>query len=254
MKIEGRAFVVTGAGSGLGRASAEAIAAAGGTVICVDREARLADAVADAIGASATAIAADVNVSDELEAAVDRAASDGRFAGTVHCAGVPHAERTISHGEPHSIEAFERVIRINLIGTFNVVRITAARLHDVTPSSDGERGVIVMTSSTAAFDGQIGQAAYAASKAGVVGLTLPLARDLARDGIRCVAIAPGPFETPLLASLPERARVALESQVPFPPRLGQPPEFADLAVHVIENTMLNGEVIRLDGALRMGYS
>ncbi|MGC8489356.1 MAG: SDR family NAD(P)-dependent oxidoreductase, partial [Clostridia bacterium] len=175
----------------------------------------------------------------------------GPLAGAVNCAGVVLAERVIGRGGVHDLARFERVIRVNLVGSFNVARLVAARMQESPPGPDGERGVLVLTASIAAFDGQIGQAAYAASKGGVVSLTLPLARELSRDGIRVVAIAPGIFDTPMMAVLPEPARVSLGQQVPFPSRLGHPGEYAALVQHILENRMLNGEVIRLDGAIRM---
>ncbi|MBL8131031.1 MAG: SDR family NAD(P)-dependent oxidoreductase, partial [Anaerolineae bacterium] len=196
---------------------------------------------------------ADVTSPEQIGAAVNLARE--RFGGlhiAVSCAGIGMALRTVTKDGPHPLEVFETVIRINLIGTFNVIRLAAAAMAQNAPNAEGERGVIVNTASIAAFDGQIGQAAYSASKGGIVGMTLPIARDLSRDGIRVVTIAPGLFDTPLMASLPEAARVSLGQQVPFPSRLGRPEEYAQLAQAVVENPMLNGEVIRLDGAIRMG--
>ncbi len=183
-----------------------------------------------------------------MQAAVSRA---GALNGLVNCAGIGVAQRTVGREGPHPLDAFVRVITVNLIGTFNVIRLAAAAMARGEPNAAGERGVIVNAASVAAFDGQIGQAAYSASKGGIVGMTLPIARDLARDGIRVVTIAPGIFDTPLLGGLPEPARLSLGQQVPFPPRLGRPDEYAALAQHIVENEMLNGEVIRLDGAIRM---
>ncbi|NUQ06413.1 MAG: SDR family NAD(P)-dependent oxidoreductase, partial [Anaerolineae bacterium] len=217
----------------------------------VDRDAERAAEVAREL--DQTAFAADVTSPEQIGAAVNLARE--RFGGlhiTVNCAGIGMALRTVTREGPHPLEVFETVIRINLIGTFNVIRLAAAVMAQNAPNAEGERGVIVNTASIAAFDGQIGQAAYSASKGGIVGMTLPIARDLSRDGIRVVTIAPGLFDTPLMASLPEAARVSLGQQVPFPSRLGRPEEYAQLAQAVVENPMLNGEVIRLDGALRMG--
>jgi NAD(P)-dependent dehydrogenase (short-subunit alcohol dehydrogenase family) len=194
----------------------------------------------------------DVTSESSVAAAVDTAVSTfGALHGAINCAGIGLAERTLGRSGPHPLDAFIRVLSVNLIGTFNVIRLAAAAITKSEPNEAGERGVIVNTASVAAYEGQIGQAAYSASKGGIVGMTLPIARDLARDGIRVVTIAPGIFDTPLLAGLPEPARVSLGQQVPFPPRLGRPEEYAALARHIVENQMLNGEVIRLDGAIRM---
>jgi 3-hydroxyacyl-CoA dehydrogenase/3-hydroxy-2-methylbutyryl-CoA dehydrogenase len=208
--------------------------------------------LAEAIGSNALFVAADIVSSAEIERAI--AAATVRF-GTVHiavnCAGIGKAQRTINKDGPHSLELFNKVVQVNLIGTFNVIRLAALQMAKNTPNADGERGVIINTASIAAYDGQIGQAAYSASKGGVVGMTLPIARDLASSGIRVCTIAPGTFDTPMLATLPEAARKALGAQIPFPSRLGHPEEYAALARHIAENAMLNGETIRLDGALRM---
>ncbi|MCK6578847.1 MAG: SDR family NAD(P)-dependent oxidoreductase [Anaerolineae bacterium] len=251
MQLEHAIVLVTGAASGLGAATARRFAAAGARVLLVDRDAERAAEVAREL--DQTAFAADVTSPEQIGAAVNLARE--RFGGlhiTVNCAGIGMALRTVTREGPHPLEVFETVIRINLIGTFNVIRLAAAVMAQNAPNAEGERGVIVNTASIAAFDGQIGQAAYSASKGGIVGMTLPIARDLSRDGIRVVTIAPGLFDTPLMASLPEAARVSLGQQVPFPSRLGRPEEYAQLAQAVVENPMLNGEVIRLDGALRMG--
>lgn len=252
MDIKNNVFLVTGGGSGLGAASAKMLVEAGASVVLADVNAETGEATAAELGHCARFVAADVTDEAAVQRAVDAAAQMGPLRGVVHCAGIVLARRALGRSGPHNLESFARVIQINLIGTFNVARLAAAQMARNQPLADGERGVIVTTASVAAFDGQIGQAAYAASKGGVAALTLPLARDLARDGIRVVAIAPGIFDTPMMASLPEAARESLGQQVPFPSRLGRPREYAQLARHIIENVMLNGEVIRLDGAIRMG--
>ncbi len=249
MDIDGRTFIVTGAGSGLGRATAIGLAGAGARVLCLDVDPAGGEGTASAIGARAEFVRADVTSESEIAAAVEHAGA--LLAGAVNCAGIGVAERTVGRDGPHALDSFARVIQINLVGTFNVIRLVAAALAKAPPGEDGERGVIVNTASVAAFDGQVGQAAYAASKGGIVAFTLPIARDLARSGIRCMTIAPGLFDTPMLAGLPESAREALAAEIPFPARLGDPAEYAALVRTIIENRMLNGEVIRLDGALRM---
>ena len=252
MRIEDKTFLVTGGASGLGRAAAEAILAAGGNVVMLDVNAEAGAAVAQVLGARAKFAQADVSNEDQVQAAVDLAVSAfGPLSGVINAAGIGPVAKIMGKRGPHSLDLFETTIRINLIGTFNVIRLAAARMAQNIPDENGERGVIVNTASIAAFEGQIGQAAYAASKGGIVALTLPAAREFAPIGIRVVTIAPGIFDTPLLAALPEAARVSLGQQVPFPSRLGKPAEYAALARHIIENEMLNGEVIRLDGALRM---
>jgi len=224
----------------------------GARVLVADvNEAAGSRAVAD-LGHSAVAAAVDVTDEASVQRALRQAADLGIIRGVINAAGVVLAERVLAKNGPHPLAAFDRVIRINLIGTFNVIRLAAAVMSENPPLESGERGVIVNTASVAAFEGQIGQAAYSASKGGVVGLTLPIARELARFGIRVVTIAPGIFDTPMMASLPQAARDSLGQQVPFPPRLGKPDEYAALVKHIIENEMLNGEVIRLDGAIRMG--
>jgi 3-hydroxyacyl-CoA dehydrogenase/3-hydroxy-2-methylbutyryl-CoA dehydrogenase len=252
MELKSVSAVVTGGASGLGRATAAHLVAAGGRVAILDRAASAGAEVAHALGTSAIFAAADVTSADEVEAAL-RAAHDrlGAINVLVNCAGVGTAMKTFGRSGSAKLEDFTRVIQINLIGTFNCIRLAAALMAKNAPSPDGERGVVINTASVAAFDGQIGQAAYSASKGGVVGMTLPIARDLAELGIRVVTIAPGIFETPMLATLPEPARVSLGKQVPFPQRLGRPDEYAALAAHIIENVMLNAETIRLDGAIRM---
>lgn len=252
MDIRDRAFVVTGGGSGLGRATAAMLIATGGRVGLLEVNPAAGEEAAAALGAAAWFVPTDVtdaaSVSAALAAVRDRF---GPLAGAINCAGVAIAERVLGRDGPHDLDRFERVVRVNLIGTFNVCRLAARAMTDNAPGPDGERGVLVLTASVAAFEGQIGQAAYAASKGGVAALTLPLARELARWGVRCMAIAPGVFDTPMMAGLPEAARVSLGQQVPFPARLGRPDEYAALVRHILENRMLNGDVIRLDGAIRM---
>jgi NAD(P)-dependent dehydrogenase (short-subunit alcohol dehydrogenase family) len=252
MRIEGAGALIVGGASGLGEATARRLHAEGARVTIADVNTDKGDALAAELGDGAQFVAADVTKADELEAAVDAAAElGGELRISMHCAGVGWAERTVTRRGPHQLQPFEIVIGINLVGTFNALRLAAARMAANEPDEEGERGVCVNTASIAAFDGQIGQLAYSASKGGVVGMTLPAARDLASLGIRVNTIAPGLFDTPLLAALPQEARDELGRGVPFPKRLGRPEEYADLAAHIIGNTMLNGEVIRLDGALRM---
>ena len=252
MRTSGKTFLVTGGASGLGGATVRALHAAGANVVILDVNAARGEKEALDLGPRARFARTDVTSEADVQAAllVAREAFGGVH-GAVNAAGIGTAERVLGRGGPHPLELFERTIRINLVGTFNVIRLAAAAMAAQEPTDTGERGVIVNTASIAAFDGQIGQAAYAASKGGIVGLTLPIARELARSGIRVVTIAPGIFDTPLLAGLPEAARVSLGQQVPFPSRLGRPDEYASLVRHIVENEMLNGEVIRLDGALRM---
>jgi len=244
--------VVTGGASGLGRATAERLLAAGAAVALLDRPASPGADVAKTMGQRATFTPADVTNAEEVSAALQTAGE--RLGGVnvlVNCAGIGTAMKTFGRSGPAKLEEFTRVVQVNLIGTFNCIRLAAALMAKNAPGADGERGVVINTASVAAFDGQIGQAAYSASKGGIVGMTLPIARDLAELGIRVVTIAPGIFDTPLLATLSDPVRVSLGKQVPFPSRLGRPPEFAALALHIIENSMLNGETIRLDGAIRM---
>jgi NAD(P)-dependent dehydrogenase (short-subunit alcohol dehydrogenase family) len=245
MNLEGSVALVGGGASGLGRAAAEALKARGMEVVILDLP-----AAADKAGSFAFA-AADVRDPDQVSEAVKAATDLGELRVVVNCAGVGAPERVVRKGEPHDLESFRRVIEINLIGTFNLLRLAAAAMVGNEPLEEGGRGVIVNTASVAAFDGQIGQASYAASKGGIVSLTLPVARDLADKLIRCVTVAPGIFDTPLLGELPDDVRASLGASVPHPARLGRPEEYADLVVHVAENEMLNGEVIRLDGAIRM---
>ena len=252
MEIKGKTFVITGGASGLGAATARLLAGSGGNVVITDLNRELGERLASELGANARVAVADVSDEASVRAAIDLAQKTfGGLHGAVNCAGIGTAERTVGKGGPHRLESFQKTIQVNLVGTFNVIRLAAAAMAAVPAEQGATRGVIVNTASVAAFDGQIGQAAYSASKGGIVGMTLPIARDLARFGIRVVTIAPGVFDTPLLAALPEQVKTTLGQQVPFPPRLGRPEEYAALAKHIIENDMLNGEVIRLDGALRM---
>jgi NAD(P)-dependent dehydrogenase (short-subunit alcohol dehydrogenase family) len=252
MNINGSTFLVTGGASGLGRATVERLLAHGGRVAILDLARSAGAQVAADLGAHALFAPCDVTSADEVGAAMDAAAAKfGAIHGLVNCAGVAIAEKTHGKRGAHDLGSFTFVIQVNLIGTFNCIRLAAVRMAQNTPNAEGERGVVVNTASVAAFDGQVGQAAYSASKGGIVGMTLPIARDLAEVGVRVCTIAPGLFDTPLMGMLPEPARQSLARQVPFPSRLGRPAEYAALACHIIENPMLNGEVIRLDGALRM---
>jgi len=249
MHLLDNTFIVTGGGSGLGAATAELIVAGGGNVVIADLK---GEATAAKLGTRVRFCATDVTSEEQGKAAVALALQAfGGLHGLVNCAGIGSGEKTVGRDGPHALASFVRVINVNLIGTFNMIRLAADAMSRQAPNAAGERGVIVNTASVAAFDGQIGQAAYSASKAGVVGMTLTIARDLARSGIRVMTIAPGLFETPLLLGLPQEVRDSLGQQVPFPPRLGQPAEFAALVGQIIANPMLNGETIRLDGAIRM---
>ncbi|MEP7293886.1 MAG: 3-hydroxyacyl-CoA dehydrogenase [Chloroflexota bacterium] len=253
MDLRGATALITGAASGLGAATARRFAEQGANVVVLDRDQARAQEFAAQLGEKAIAVAADVTSEEEVSAAIN--AIHERFGSLqilVNCAGISMALRTTSKNGPHPLDVFETVIRINLLGTFNMIRLAASSMARNEPNEEGERGVIVNTASVAAYDGQIGQAAYSASKGGIVGMTLPIARDLARDGIRVNTIAPGIFDTPMMASVPEAARESLSQQVPFPPRLGKPEEYARLAQQIVENTMLNAAVIRLDGGMRMG--
>ncbi len=252
MEIQGHTFLVSGGGSGLGAATARLIAREGGHVVIFDLNAQAGEAVTEELGDSARFVQGDVSQEKDVQSAVDAATDQfGGIHGAVSCAGIGAAIKTVGKEGAHPLGPFEKVIAVNLIGTFNVIRLTAEAICSQSPRDGKERGVLINTASVAAFDGQIGQAAYSASKGGIVGMTLPIARDLSREGIRVVTIAPGLFDTPLLAGLPEPARKSLGEQVPFPPRLGRPDEYASLAGEIIRNEMLNGEVIRLDGAIRM---
>jgi len=251
MEIKNNAFIVTGGASGLGGASSRLLAAQGGKVIIADVQVDKGEALASQLGAGSRFVKCDVSSKSDGKAAVEAALALGPLRGVINCAGIGPAEKTVGKAEPHRLESFQRVININLVGTFNMIRLAAAAMAQQPATSDGERGVLINTASVAAFDGQIGQAAYAASKGGVVGMTLPIARDLARSGIRCVTIAPGLFETPMLLGMPQDVQDALGRQVPFPSRLGKPEEYAHLVHAILTNVMLNGETIRLDGAIRM---
>jgi NAD(P)-dependent dehydrogenase (short-subunit alcohol dehydrogenase family) len=252
MRLDGAQALVAGGASGLGAATARELARRGARVAVVDLDGERAAALAAELGDGHASYRADVTSEADVEGAVEGAVQEfGGLRLVVSCAGIGWAERVVGREGPAKLQPFETVVRVNLIGTYNVLRIGAAAIAAGEPDEGGERGAVVMTASIAAFDGQIGQTAYSASKGGVVGLTLPAARDLARSQIRVCTIAPGTFDTPLLAGLPESAREALGQQVPHPARLGDPAEFAALACHIAENPMLNGETIRLDGALRM---
>jgi len=252
MDIKGGAFVVTGGASGLGAASARMIVDEGGNVVIADLADREGSALAAELGRSARFIRTDVVDEAAAKAVVDAAVNVyGGLQGLVNCAGIVVGEKVVGKEGPHALASFTRAVNVNLIGSFNMARIAADAMAKGKSNADGERGVIVFTSSIAAFDGQIGQAAYSASKAGLVGMTLPIARELARHGIRVVTIAPGVFETPMVGKVPPEVAEALGKAVPFPPRLGRPAEFASLVREIIGNAMLNGEVIRLDGAIRM---
>ncbi|MGI9647458.1 MAG: SDR family NAD(P)-dependent oxidoreductase [Acidimicrobiia bacterium] len=250
MKVEGVAALVTGGASGLGAACVRRLTRKGATVLVADLQDELGEAIADEVGGGF--VHADVTDSAEVQAAVDAAAALAPLRVVVNCAGIGPPARTLSRdGSPLDLASFEKIININLVGTFNVIRLAASAMSQVEPLEDGSRGAIVNTASVAAFDGQIGQAAYSASKGGIVGMTLPIARDLAVLGIRVNTIAPGIMDTPLLAGLPEPARESLATQVLYPKRLGDPDEFAHLAYHIVENDYLNGETIRVDGGIRM---
>jgi NAD(P)-dependent dehydrogenase (short-subunit alcohol dehydrogenase family) len=252
MEIKNSTFIVTGGSSGLGAATVEMIVAAGGNAVIADVNKAQGEALAAKLGRQARYVECDVTREDHGKAAVDAAIKGfGGLSGLVNCAGIAIGEKTVGKEGPHSLEKFARVININLIGSFNMIRLAADAMSKQQPNASGERGVIVNTASVAAFDGQIGQAAYAASKGGIVGMTLPIARDLSRSGIRVLTIAPGIFETPMLLGMPQEVQDALGKMVPFPSRLGKPHEYAQLVRHIAENEMLNGEVIRLDGAIRM---
>jgi NAD(P)-dependent dehydrogenase (short-subunit alcohol dehydrogenase family) len=252
VKIEGASALVAGGASGLGAATSRALHGGGASVVIADLNAEKGEALASELGDRASFIEANVMETEQVQAAVDAAAgADGGIRISVCCAGIGWATRVTGKQGPHDLEIFHNVVKVNLIGTFNVLRLACTAMNENEPDEGGERGVCVNTSSIAAWDGQIGQVAYAASKGGVVGLTLPAARDMASRGIRVMTIAPGLFDTPLLAALPEEQRQALGAGIPFPSRLGLPEEYAQLAIHIVENQMLNGESIRLDGALRM---
>lgn len=250
MNISGHGAVVTGGASGLGRAAAEALHAAGAKVAILDVNARAAEQVASGLGGFAAAC--DVTSADDTASALSAAEEAiGPIRACINCAGVGPAKRILGRDGPMNIDDFARVVQINLIGTFNVLRLASAQMAKLEPLPDEERGVVINTASIAAYEGQVGQAAYASSKGGVASLTLPAARELARYGIRVLAIAPGIFETPMLQALPDTAQQSLAAAIPFPTRLGRPSEFAALVMHMVENTMLNGEIVRIDGAIRL---
>jgi NAD(P)-dependent dehydrogenase (short-subunit alcohol dehydrogenase family) len=252
MQIENKVFLVSGGASGLGAATAEMLVAAGAKVMLVDLNADAVAAQASKLGEQARSVVADISQEAAAEAAVQATvAAFGGLHGLVNCAGVVRGEKILGKHGPHALASFAQVINVNLVGSFNLLRLAAQAIAETEANADGERGVIINTASVAAFDGQIGQAAYAASKGAIASLTLPAARELARYGIRVMTIAPGIFETPMMAGMTPQVRESLAAGVPFPPRLGKPAEYAALVRHIIENSMLNGEVIRLDGALRM---
>ena len=249
MEIQGKVFIVTGGASGLGEGTARMLAAQGGKVVIADMQAEKGKAVAREIGGAF--VTCDVSSEADGQAVVAKAVSLGKLMGLVNCAGIAPAEKTVGKSGPHKLDVYTKTIMVNLVGTFNMIRLAADAMCKNEPESTGERGVLISTASVAAYDGQIGQAAYAASKGGVVGMTLPIARDLSRNGIRNMTIAPGIFGTPMLMGMPQEVQDALAAMVPFPSRLGTPADYAKLVKHIIENDMLNGEVIRLDGAIRM---
>ncbi|SDT27280.1 NAD(P)-dependent dehydrogenase, short-chain alcohol dehydrogenase family [Pseudomonas asplenii] len=252
MNIQDKVFLVSGGASGLGAATAEMLVTAGARVMLVDLNAEAVAAQARKLGANAHSVVADITQQDQAQRAVEAAVSAfGGLHGLVNCAGIVRGEKILGKNGPHLLDSFSQVINVNLIGSFNLMRLAAAAMAETEADAAGERGVIINTASVAAYDGQIGQAAYAASKGAIVSLTLPAARELARFGIRVMTIAPGLFETPMMAGMTPEVRASLSAGVPFPPRLGKPSEYAGLVRHIIENSMLNGEVIRLDGALRM---
>ena len=249
MEIAGKVFLVTGGASGLGEGTARMFAANGGTVVIADLQADRGEALAREIGGAF--VRCDVSQEADAQAAVTKAVAMGKLMGLVNCAGIGPAAKTVGKDGAHALGAFAKVITVNLVGSFNMIRLAAEAMSKNAPEPTGERGVLISTASVAAYDGQIGQAAYSASKGGVVGMTLPVARDLARSGIRVCTIAPGIFKTPMMAGMPQEVQDSLGAAVPFPSRLGEPSEYAALALHIVENQMLNGETIRLDGAIRM---
>jgi len=252
VQIKNKVFIVTGGGSGLGAATARRIVAAGGNAVLIDINEDAGAAMVAELGDAVRFVRADVTSEDDVKVAVETAVSEfGSLHGAINCAGIAIAVKVLGRKGIHSLEAFSKVIQINLIGSFNGIRLVAEVVAQNEPNGGGERGVFINTASVAGYDGQIGQTAYAASKGGIIAMTLPLAREFARSGMRVVTIAPGIMDTPMLAGLPEKARISLGQQVPFPSRLGDPDEYAALAEHIIENSLLNGEVIRLDGAIRM---
>jgi NAD(P)-dependent dehydrogenase (short-subunit alcohol dehydrogenase family) len=252
MQLHGSTFIITGGSSGLGAATARAFHARGARVVLADLNAELGEPLAGELGSASLFCRTDVTSEDEARAVIDLTRERfGAVNGLINCAGIGPAERVVGKRGPHRLETFSKVIQVNLIGAFNMIRLAAAAMATAAPTSSGERGVIINTASVAVWDGQIGQAAYSASKGGVVAMTLPLARELASSGIRICTIAPGLFQTPMMATLPPDIQESLGKSVPFPQRLGRPEEYAALAQHIVENEMLNGETIRLDGALRL---
>ena len=249
MQIKDKVFIVTGGASGLGEGTARMLAREGAKVVIADMQVEKGEAVAKDIGG--VFVKCDVSSEADGQAVVDKATSVGKLAGLVNCAGIAPAEKTVGKNGAHKLDVFTKTIMVNLVGTFNMIRLAAAAMAQNEPESTGERGVLISTASVAAYDGQIGQAAYSASKGGVVGMTLPIARDLSRNGIRNMTIAPGIFGTPMLFTMPQDVQDALAAGVPFPSRLGTPEDYAKLVKHIVENDMLNGEVIRLDGAIRL---
>ena len=253
MRIAEHTFVITGGASGLGAATAQHLVTQGAAVALLDINQQAVEAEAERLGKRALGIACDICVADQVQQGLEVAVKHfGALHGLINCAGIVGAQRILGRKGPHDLDDFTRVLHINVVGSFNMLRLTAQVMAENTPNAQGERGVIINTASVAAYDGQLGQAAYAASKGAIVSLTLPAARELAGHGIRVMTIAPGIFETPMMAGMSDEVRASLAAAVPFPPRLGKPEEYAALAQHIIENSMLNGEVIRLDGALRMG--
>ncbi|MDL5036631.1 3-hydroxyacyl-CoA dehydrogenase [Comamonas resistens] len=249
MQIQDRVFIVTGGASGLGEGTARMLAANGGKVVIADMNTERGEAVAREI--AGVYLRCDVSNEADGQAVVAKATSLGKLVGLVNCAGIAPAEKTVGKNGPHSLATYTKTIMVNLVGSFNMIRLASDAMSKNEPEATGERGVLISTASVAAYDGQIGQAAYAASKGGVVGMTLPIARDLARSGIRNMTIAPGIFGTPMLFTMPQEVQDALAASVPFPSRLGKPEDYAKLVKHILDNDMLNGEVIRLDGAIRM---
>ncbi|HEU0203114.1 MAG TPA: 3-hydroxyacyl-CoA dehydrogenase [Burkholderiaceae bacterium] len=251
MQVKDNVFIVTGGASGLGGAVSRMLADQGGQVVIADVQIDKGEALARELGNRARFVKCDVTSEGDAKAAVAAALAAGPLRGLINCAGIAIGEKIIGKDGPHRLDSFARVLQINVVGTFNMIRLTAEAMNNQDPTADGERGVMLNTASVAAFDGQIGQAAYSASKGAVVAMTLPVARDLARSGIRVVTIAPGIFETPMLLGMPPEIQESLSKQVPFPSRLGKPAEYAHLVRAILENVMLNGETIRLDGAIRM---
>ena len=249
MDIAGKVFIVTGGASGLGEGTARLLAAKGGTVVIADMQTDKGEAVAREIDGAF--VKCDVSNEADGQAVVTQATTLGKLMGLVNCAGIAPAEKTVGKNGPHTLAGFQKCITVNLVGSFNMIRLCADAMSKNDPEATGERGVLISTASVAAYDGQMGQAAYSASKGGIVGMTLPIARDLARNGIRNMTIAPGIFGTPMLFGMPQEVQDALAANVPFPSRLGTPQDYAKLAIHIFENDMLNGEVIRLDGAIRL---